>query len=131
VRLLHELGHALAGTDVGRPARRLVCTVLASFCDFQTETEKQRGQIPDPLPAVVALARAPVNGSLGILMLRAFLVVGDQWDGLTRELVCFLGWVNVAALCNLLPCPVMTAPTYGDGSGSHAHVNWRTFPGYW
>ncbi len=104
-RFLHELGHALGGLYMGRPARRLVWTALTSYCDFQPETEKQRGQIPDPLPAVIALAGPPVNGVLGALTLAAFLVAGDQWDRLTRELVCFLGWVNVAALCNLLPVP--------------------------
>jgi len=104
-RLLHELGHAVAGQRAGRPARRLVWTVLASFCDFQAEAQTLRGEPPAPLPRRVALAGPPVNGVLGLLLLGAFLLAGATWDPSTRELVCLVGWLNVAGLGNLLPAP--------------------------
>lgn len=58
-----------------------------------------------PLPRSVALAGPPINGLIGVLLLGSFFTLGDQWDLHTRELVCFAGWLNVAALGNLLPAP--------------------------
>src|SRR4051794_5958666 len=38
-------------------------------------------------------------------LLVGFFTLGEQWDLHTRELMCFVGWLNVAALGNLLPAP--------------------------
>jgi hypothetical protein len=37
--------------------------------------------------------------------LGSFMLFGHNWDAGIRELVCVLGWLNVAALENLLPVP--------------------------
>jgi hypothetical protein len=104
-RLLHELGHAIGGQWANRPAQRLVWTALASYCDFQSEAQKRRSEPPAPLPRVAALAGPPVNGAIGLLLLGSFMLFGHSWDADSRELVCLLGWLNVAALGNLLPVP--------------------------
>jgi hypothetical protein len=104
-RLLHELGHAIGGQSVGRPAHRLVWTALASYCDFQSEAKKRRGEPPAPLPRLAAAAGPPVNGAIGLGLLGSFMLFGGNWDAGSRELVCLLGWLNLAALGNLLPVP--------------------------
>lgn len=40
-----------------------------------------------------------------LILLSLFRAVGGSWDAHTRELICFVGWLNVAALGNLLPLP--------------------------
>src|SRR3712207_3722268 len=72
-RLLHELAHAAGGQFAGRPAQRLVWTALASYCDFQSDDQKRRGELPRPLPRLAAAAGPPVNGVLGLALLGVFL----------------------------------------------------------
>lgn len=95
--LVHELGHALAGRKLGRPARQIVFTGMGGRCDFDRRMT--------PLHNVLVSLAGPAAGLvLGAAALGVQAVLPASVPYAVQVAVSDLVWINFAwSFFNLLP----------------------------
>ena len=95
--LVHELGHALAGRRLGRPARQIVFTGMGGRCDFDRRMTPWHN-------VLISLAGPAAGLCLGVLALAVQWVLPPAVPYAVHVAVSDLVWINFAwSLFNLLP----------------------------
>lgn len=95
--LVHELGHALVGRKLGRPARQIVFTGMGGRCDFDRRMTPWHN-------VLVSLAGPAAGLALGALALAVQVVLPEGVPYALHIAVSDLVWINFAwSLFNLLP----------------------------
>lgn len=95
--LVHELGHAVVGARLGRPARQIVFTGMGGRCDFDRRMS--------PAQNVLISLAGPLAGlALGVVALVAQRLLPSSAPYAVHIAISNLVWINFAwSIFNLLP----------------------------